>query len=102
MKTKQVLVPAIISGIYFLIALACVTPTHTYKPPPPQPCKTHAALTFSPILVKINFNASYTMKDLTGARGFSADYFMEALKRLSYSYQIADGVTPNLIYNITI
>lgn len=89
--------------VFLIMAIASTSSRkNAYRPPPPAPCVTHAAITFSPILVKINFDASYTMKDLNTAKEEFPGLFMQSLKNVNYSYQLADGVTPNLIFYITI
>jgi hypothetical protein len=42
------------------------------------------------------------MKDLGGARSSFPEIFMEDLKTVNYNYKLADGVTPNLIFYITV
>jgi hypothetical protein len=91
-----------VSVVFILMVLACASPKYTYKAPPPAPCKHHAALDFSPILVQINLDASYNMKDISGARTSFPEIFMDDLKSVNYSYKLADGVTPNLIFYITV
>ena len=67
----------------------------------PAPCYEHDALTYSPILVKINIDANYDLNDPNGFRSDAPASFLDALTSVSSKYQIADGVTPNLIFNIT-
>jgi hypothetical protein len=104
MKTlKKNLYAASVSGIFIIMALACAPTKTSYKPPRPQPCIKHAALSYSPILVKINISGSYTMKDLSGAQRLGYEYLMDALNNLTaYKYKLADGVKPNLELNVTI
>lgn len=93
----------IVAIVFVIMAAGSATPKHTYyKPPPPAPCKYHNALNFSPILVEIDLDAGYTMKDLSGARESFPQIFMQDLKNVNYNYKLADGVTPNLIFYITI
>ena len=103
MKNLKSLFPVFIVIIVFLgLAVASVTPTKTtYRKPVTYPCIHHAAITYSPILIKLNIGANYTMKDLPGVRSSDPDLIMEALHYYNSSYKIADGVTPNLVLNIT-
>jgi hypothetical protein len=95
----------IVAGVFlgfFIMVLACAPPRHTYKPAP-DPCVNHAALTYSPVLVQINIDGSYTMKDLAGAQISGQNYFFQALQNLNYGkYSLAQGVTPNLNIYITV
>ena len=89
--------------IFLTIAIASTAPRHTYQQPKPEPCVTHKAITYSPVLVKINISGSYTMKDLSGVQRYGYDYLMDQLIALSPGkYKLADGVTPNLELTITI
>ena len=103
MKKKirsHVLTLAVIS-VFFLMALACATSKPRYSKPVVYPCVHYAGLTYSPILLKINISANYTMKDLSSVRQNDPTMIMDALRRLNYSYQLADGVRPNLVLNVT-
>lgn len=92
-----------ILGSFLFMAVASAGPKQTYQPPKPEPCVTHKAIAYSPVLVKINISGSYTMKDLSGAQQYGYQYMIERLKALnSYKYQLADGVTPNLTLDITV
>ncbi len=95
---------ALVIAGFFLMALAS-TPPPSYRAPrkvAPEPCVTHAAVTSSTLLVKINFDAGYNMKDLFAARENFPSLFLEALKSRNSVYRISDGVTPNLIFAVTI
>ena len=94
-----------LSLVFLIMAFACATTQRTsYRSTPaPDPCVRHGALSYSPVLVQINIDGSYTMKDLSGAQRSGQTYFMDALKAVNpYKYQLADGVTPNLNIYITI
>lgn len=89
--------------IAFLAMAISSAPSHrtVYHKPVVYPCIQHEALTYSPILIKINIDANYTMKDLPGVRHSDPSFIMDALHSLNYSYKIADGVTPNLVLHVT-
>ena len=101
-NSKSQLIPYMVIIGFVMMAIASA-PSHrtTYHKPVVYPCVYHAALTYSPILVKINIDANYTMKDLAGVRHSDPSYIMDELKSLNYSYKLADGVTPNLVLHIT-
>lgn len=103
MKNIKSLFPASIVVIVFTgLALASVPPHQTtYRKPVTYPCVQHAAITYSPILVKLNISSNYTMKDLPGVRSTDPSLIMDALHAYNLSYKLADGVTPNLVLNIT-
>jgi hypothetical protein len=91
-----------VMATFFLMALASAPPRRVvHTKPVIYPCVRHAALTYSPILLKLNISSNYTMKDLPGVRQMDPTMIMEALHSLNYSYKLADGVTPNLVLNIT-
>ena len=73
----------------------------TYSKPIVYPCIQHPALTYSPILIRINIDANYTMKDLSAVRTSDQSLIMNTLYNLNSSYKLADGVTPNLILHVT-
>jgi hypothetical protein len=103
MKSKKShLTPFAVIVFFLMLALACVPTQRThYSKPVVYPCVHYAGLTYSPILLKINISSSYTMKDLSAVRQNDPAIIMEELHKLNYSYQIADGVTPNLVLNVT-
>ncbi len=88
--------------LFFLMALASAPPRrYTYTKPVTYPCVEYAPLRYSPILLKINIDANYNIKDLSLARETIPGYFMDVLVGLNYSYKLADGVTPNLVLYVT-
>jgi hypothetical protein len=89
--------------LFFLIgAIASTTSKQAYKPQP-RPCITHAPITTSSILVRVYISGSYTMKDLSGAQISGRDLFVRALNKANpYKYKLADGVNPQISFNITI
>ncbi len=92
-----------VTGLFFIMVYACATPKRTTYRPAPDPCVKHAGLSYSPVLVQINIDGSYTMKDLSGAQRSGQVYFMDALSATNlYKYKLAEGVTPNLNIYITI
>ena len=90
-----------VSTFFILLALASTTPRKTYSKPVTYPCVEHAGLTYSPILLKINISSNYTMKDITAVRQNDPSMIMDELHKLNYSYQLADGVRPNLVLTVT-
>lgn len=94
-----------VAGLFFVMALACATSNRTayHKPSKPvvYPCVRYAALTYSPILLKINISSNYNMKDISSVRQNDPSLIMEELHKLNYSYQLADGVRPNLVLTVT-
>jgi len=102
MKTIKLFLPEILVIVIFLgLAIASTPPRQTYRKPVVYPCKYHSAITYSPILVKLNIGSNYTMKDLPGVRSSDPSLIMDALHTFNYSYKLADGVTPNLVLNVT-
>lgn len=102
-KLKQQTRALVVFVIFLAITIASATPRSTYQKPKPEPCVTHGALTYEPVLVKINISGSYVMKDLSGVQRYGYEYLMDKLIALSPGkYKLADGVTPNLELNITI
>ncbi len=88
---------------FLIMVFACAPTRKTSYRKPADPCVKHAALSYSPVLVQINIDGSYTMKDLSGAQRSGQAYFMDALSATNYSkYKLAEGVTPNLNIYITI
>jgi hypothetical protein len=70
MKSKF---PALLALTAFLISVGCVAPppkrtsyNRRRQAPAPVQCVTHSALSYSPVLVKVNINL-----DAGGVRGFS-------------------------------
>ncbi len=104
---KRITAALLVSGVFlafFLMIFACAPsrPQYSYKPAP-DPCVNHTALNYSPVLVQINIDGSYTMKDLSGAQVEGQTYFFQALQNDNYGkYQLAQGVTPNLNIYITV
>jgi hypothetical protein len=91
-------------GLFLLLAIASAPPRRNYQTyqPKPQPCVKHRPMTFSPLLIKLNIDGSYTMKDLPGYQQSSPTLYLDMLNGLTpYKYQLADGVLPNLLINIT-
>lgn len=104
---KRITTPLLVAGVFitFLIMIfACATPRRTYSyKPAPDPCVNHVALNYSPVLVQINIDGNYTMKDLGGAQTAGQAYFFQALQNDNYGkYSLAQGVTPNLTIYITV
>lgn len=99
---KPHLSSTIVILVFSLLAVESTPTQHTaYRKPKPQPCIHHAPITYSPILVKLNISSNYTMKDLPGVRSSDPELIMNALHTYNYSYKLADGVTPNLVLNVT-
>lgn len=102
-KIKPRILAIGVAVIFLAIVFACATPRKTTYRPQSDPCIHHAALSYSPVLVQINIDGSYTMKDLSGAQRSGQVYFMDALTATnSYKYKLAEGVTPNLNIYITV
>jgi biopolymer transport protein ExbD len=102
-KIRSHFVAAAVAVVFLLMVFASATPRYTYRAPQKLPCVRHGALNYSPVLVQINIDGSYTMKDLPTAQVSWQAYFMsKLLEANSYKYQLAQGVTPNLTINITI
>ena len=92
-----------VTTIFLLMVFASAPSRKTVYRKPNDPCVKHGGLTYSPVLVQINIDGSYTMKDLSGAQRSGQVYFMDALKLVNpYKYQLAEGVTPNLNIYITV
>ena len=89
--------------VFFLTtAISSVAPKNTYKPKP-NPCVTHAPMSASPLMIRVYISGSYTMKDLSGAQISGRDALLRSLNNVNYNkYQLADGVTPIITFNITI
>ena len=100
-NSKSILITLSVIGIFLLLALASTTPRRGYSKPVTYPCVHYAGLTYSPILLKINISSNYTMKDITAVRQNDPAVIMEELHKLNYSYQLADGVRPNLVLTVT-
>src|SRR6202008_4067751 len=91
-----------IISLFLIMAIASVQQRRvTYSKPIVYPCVRHAALTYSPILIRINIEANYTMKALSAVRTSDQSLIMNTLYNLNSSYKLADGVTPNLILHVT-
>jgi hypothetical protein len=103
MKKIRSHIAAVTVIIVFLGMAMASTSSHktTYQKPVVYPCVRYAGLTYSPILLKINISANYTMKDLSSVRQNDPSMIMEALQSLNYSYKLADGVRPNLVLTVT-
>ncbi|MDB5131138.1 MAG: hypothetical protein JWR02_887 [Mucilaginibacter sp.] len=103
-KIKSNFVAAIVAIVFLLMVFASATQHRTvYRAPQKEPCVRHDPLNYSPVLVQINIDGSYTMKDLSGAQRSGQVYFMDALTATNtYKYKLAQGVTPNLNIYITI
>ena len=100
-KKKQ-LYPAFVFVFFLLLAVASMPPRKTYQSKP-EPCTTHGPMYASPLLVRVYISGSYTMKDLSGAQISGRDYLVSSLNRYALNkYQLADGVTPHVSFNITI
>lgn len=101
-KIRSHIISFTVVTLFFLMTLACATTSKTrYSKPRVYPCVHYAGLTYSPILLKINISASYNMKDLSAVRANDPNMILEELQRLNYSYKLADGVTPNLVLNVS-
>ena len=100
-KIRSYVLTFAVVSVFFLMALACATSKPKYTKPTVYPCIRYAAITYSPILLKINISASYTMKDISSIRQNDPSVIMEELQKLNYSYKLADGVRPNLVLNVT-
>ena len=100
-KNSSHLLTLSVVTLFFLMALACATTKPRYSKPVVLPCVHYAPLTYNPILLKINISASYNMKDITTIRQNDPAMIMEELHKLNYSYQLADGVRPNLVLTVT-
>lgn len=103
-KIKSHFVAAVVAIVFLLMVFASATQHRTvYRAPQKEPCVRHDALSYSPVLVQINIDGSYTMKDLSGAQRSGQVYFMDALTATNtYKYKLAQGITPNLNIYITI
>jgi hypothetical protein len=98
-KIQAFLIPSTVFAFFLVIALASATskPRYAYQKPKPQPCITHKALTYSPVLVTFYVSGSYNMKDLSEAQRTVPAVLLSKLNALSPGkYQMADGVRPNL------
>jgi hypothetical protein len=103
-KIRSHFVAAIVAIVFLLMVFASATQHRTvYRAPQKEPCVRHDPLNYSPVLVQINIDGSYTMKDLSGAQRSGQVYFMDALTATNtYKYKLAQGITPNLNIYITI
>ncbi len=103
MKNRKSFITAFTVVVVFLSMTIASTPSRrtVYHKPIVYPCVRYAALTYSPILLRINISSNYTMKDLSAVRQNDPSLIMEELHKLNYSYKLADGVTPNLVLTVT-
>lgn len=103
MKNRKLhLCSALFCIIYLLMALASVPAHKTYRSKPVNyPCVRHAAITYSPILLRINIDANYTPKDLSAMRQSIPSMILGSLNSINTSYRLADGVRPNLVLTVT-
>lgn len=103
-KIKSHFVAAGIAIVFLFMVFGSATQHRTvYRAPQKEPCVRHEALSYNPVLVQINIDGSYTMKDLSGAQRSGQVYFMDALSATNtYKYKLAQGVTPNLNIYITV
>jgi|GEM_PF-814634 len=103
-KIKSHLAAAVAAAAFlFMVFASAPQNRYVYRKPQKLPCVHHDALNYSPVLVQINIDGSYTMKDLPTAQVSWQSYFMSKLLAAnSYKYKLAQGVTPNLTINITI
>ena len=91
-------------------ALACLLAAciaddgaYDYDAPVVQNCYRHGPLDYTPILVRFNIGANYNLSDPQEFRRYAADLLFDAFDETNPGkYKVADGVTPNLILNITI
>lgn len=102
-KIRSNIITLCIAGIFFLMAFASSSSRPSYKRSKPvvYPCVHHEGLTYSPILLKFNISANYTMRDISAVRENNPSLIMEELLKLNYNYKLADGVRPNLVLNVT-
>jgi hypothetical protein len=85
-----------------LLAGCVAEENYAYNPPAQQTCYRHDPLDYVPVLVKISVTANYELKNWDGLSGENR-YFFEELDDINPGkYQLADGVTPNLILTITL
>src|SRR6185312_1986578 len=103
-KLKSHLTAAATALVFLVMVFASVPQNRAvYRKPQKMPCVHHDPLNYSPVLVQINIDGSYTMKDLPTAQVSWQSYFMNKLLAAnSYKYKLAQGVTPNLTIQITI
>lgn len=103
MRKIAIHIPALSIFMFFmLMALASVpTQKNYYRKPVTYPCIQYPPITYSPILLRINIDGNYTMKDLSSARQATPSIIMDELYKYNYSYKLADGVAPNLVLNVT-
>jgi hypothetical protein len=101
-KIKPNILSVGVAFMFLLMVFGSATPRKTVYRPIKEPCVRHAALMYSPVLVQINIDGNYVMKDLTGVQGTNQVYLMSALAATNPGkYQLAQGVTPNLNIYIT-
>ncbi len=96
---KWILILAVLLGMTGCTGLIPVqAPRYT-----PPPCTRHAALGYSPVKVKLNVNFTYNLRDPNAAQEWTPNALFTALNATSgTTYTLADGVTPNLILDVTI
>lgn len=103
-KIKPRLITAAVTIVFLFMVFASATPRRTvYRAPQKMPCVQHGPLNYSPVLIQVNIDGSYTMKDLPGVQTSWQSYFLDKLLAAnSNKYKFAQGVTPNLTIQITI
>jgi|SRR6185312_11964368 len=103
-KIKSHLAAAVAVAAFLLMVFASAPQNrYVYRKPVKRPCVHHDPLNYSPVLIQVNIDGSYTMKDLPGVQTSWQSYFMDKLLAAnSYKYKFAQGVTPNLTIQITI
>jgi len=103
-KLKSHLTTAATAVVFLVMIFACAPQNRVvYRKPVKRPCVHHDPLNYSPVLIQVNIDGSYTMKDLPGVQTSWQSYFLDKLLAAnSYKYKFAQGVTPNLTIQITI
>lgn len=103
-KIRSRLVTATTAVVFLFMIFASVPQNRVvYRKPEKRPCVHHDPLSYSPVLIQVNIDGSYSMKDLPGVQTSWQSYFMDKLLEAnSYKYKFAQGVTPNLTIQITI
>lgn len=105
-KIKSRLAATLVAVVFLFMVFASATQHQrrtVYRAPQKRPCVQHGPLNYSPVLIQVNIDGSYTMKDLPGVQTSWQSYFLDKLLAAnSYKYKFAQGVTPNLTIQITI